>query len=123
MTNEIEQSSPCSTGLPPGVAVLLAYLFGWVSGLIFLLIEKRDQSVRFHAMQSIIISIAFTGLYVVVTALSIVPVVGELVGTITGLLGLALFIVIIIVIVKKFGGKDIKLPVVGTLAEKLLQSV
>ena len=40
MTNELAKNDTCSTGLPPAVAVLLIYLFGWVSGLIFLFIEK-----------------------------------------------------------------------------------
>ncbi|TFH33820.1 MAG: hypothetical protein E4G93_06300 [Dehalococcoidia bacterium] len=43
------------TGLETHVASTLAYVGGWVSGLIFLLIEKENRVVRFHAMQSIIV--------------------------------------------------------------------
>ena len=42
-----------STGIQPNVAALLAYLVGFVSGLVFFLIEKENKFVRFHAMQSI----------------------------------------------------------------------
>ena len=123
MTDEIEKSSPCSTGLTPAVSVLLIYLFGWISGLIFLLIEKKDQMVRFHAMQSTIMSIAFTGLYVVFTAMSIVPFIGLLLGLVNMALSIGYLVVIILIIVKKFNGQDTRLPLVGDLAEKLLRSV
>ena len=43
-----------STGLPKNTAAALAYSIGWMTGIIFLLVEK-DKFVRFHAMQSIIV--------------------------------------------------------------------
>ena len=49
-----------STGIQPNVAALLSYLLGWVTGLIFFLIEKDNKFVRFHAMQSIIVFGALT---------------------------------------------------------------
>jgi uncharacterized membrane protein len=39
-----------STGLEENVAGLLCYLFGWVSGLVFLLLETENRFVRFHAI-------------------------------------------------------------------------
>jgi uncharacterized membrane protein len=123
MTNEIEKSTACSTGLSPAVSVLLIYLFGWISGLIFLFIEKNDRMVRFHAMQSTVMSIGFTGLYVVVTALSIVPFIGFVLSLVMMLLSVGYLVVIILIIVKKFNDQDVKLPLVGDLAEKLLRSV
>src|SRR6185437_14644116 len=47
-----------STGLDENIAALLSYIFGWVSGLIFFLIEKDSRLVRFHAMQSILLNAA-----------------------------------------------------------------
>ena len=43
------------TGIKPNVAALLAYLLGFVSGLVLILIEKNNKFVRFHAMQSIVV--------------------------------------------------------------------
>src|SRR5215469_11147925 len=43
-----------STGLQENVAGLLCYLLGWLTGIIFLLIDKRPF-VRFHAAQSIVV--------------------------------------------------------------------
>jgi len=38
-----------STGINPTVAGLLSYLLGFVTGIIFLVIEKENRFVRFHA--------------------------------------------------------------------------
>ena len=46
--------APSSEGLQENVAGLLCYAFGWVTGIIFLLIDKRPF-VRFHAAQSIVV--------------------------------------------------------------------
>ena len=43
-----------TTSLKPNVAGLLCYLGFWVSGVIFLFIEKKNKLVRFHAMQSLV---------------------------------------------------------------------
>jgi len=59
---------PLSTGLPPRVAATLAYAGWWVTGLVFLVLEKRDSSVRFHAAQS---CVAFGAIALVLTALSV----------------------------------------------------
>jgi uncharacterized membrane protein len=51
------QSTKSSTGLDDNIAALLSYIFGWVSGLIFFLIEKDSRLVRFHAMQSLLFNV------------------------------------------------------------------
>jgi uncharacterized membrane protein len=52
-----------STGLTTRTASVLAYLGWWVTGLIFWGLERRDDLVRFHAIQS---TIAFGGLAIVI---------------------------------------------------------
>ena len=52
------QTNKSSTGLDENVAALLSYIFGWLSGLIFFLMEKDSRLVRFHAMQSILLNVA-----------------------------------------------------------------
>src|SRR5580700_695339 len=54
------------SGLSENVAALLSYLVGWVTGIIFFLIDKRPF-VRFHAAQSMVV---FGGLFVLSVALS-----------------------------------------------------
>src|SRR5919108_2772137 len=51
------QTTKSSTGLDDNIAALLSYIFGWVSGLIFFLIEKDSRLVRFHAMQSLLFNV------------------------------------------------------------------
>jgi uncharacterized membrane protein len=93
-----------STGMEENVAGLLCYVLGWVTGLIFFLIEKDSKFVKFHAMQSIIT-------FVAVVILAWIPVVNIVVGV----LALVLWILLMI---KAYQGVKFKLPVIGDLAEK-----
>jgi uncharacterized membrane protein len=101
-----------STGLEQNVAGLLCYLVGWVTGLIFLLIEKENRFVRFHAMQSIAV---FGALTVASIILSFIPFIGWIIGWLLGLLGLALWIVLM---VKAYQNQMYKLPWAGDFAER-----
>ncbi len=107
-----------SMGMQPNVAAGLSYVLGWVTGLIFFLVEKQNRFVRFHAMQSILF---FGGLTVINIALNIIGNFGVLwfltlpLGWIIGLIGLVGWIVLMI---NGFQGKYFKLPVIGDYAEK-----
>jgi uncharacterized membrane protein len=65
--NSTSATTPSSAGISPNVAGALSYLFGALSGIIFLLIDpfKSDRFVRFHAFQSIFFSLGWIGLWVV----------------------------------------------------------
>ncbi len=91
-----------------------SYLLGFVTGIVFLLIEKQSKFVRFHAMQS---TILFGGIFVLNLALGFIPILGWLVGL---LLSLVAFILWIILMWKAFQGEMYKVPWVGELAEKQL---
>ena len=97
-----------SSGLQENVAGLLCYILGWVSGLIFLLIETENKFVRFHAVQSIIV---FGTLNIFAMVFFWIPFIGGIVG------GLAIALLIVLMI-KAYQGTMYKLPVVGDLAEK-----
>ncbi len=91
-----------------------SYLLGFVTGIIFLLLEKQSKVVRFHAMQS---TILFGGIFVINIALGFIPILGWLVGL---LLSLVAFILWIVCMWKAFQGEMYKVPFVGELAEKQL---
>lgn len=55
-------TSEVAGGLEPNVAGALSYLLGFITGIIFYLIEEDDEFVRFHAAQSMVV---FGGLFVV----------------------------------------------------------
>ena len=101
-----------TTGIQPNVAALLTYILGWVSGLVFFLIEKENKFVRFHAMQSIVV---FGALSILTIALGVVPGVGIMLAPIVYIVEL---IVWVILMVKAYQGEKFKLPVAGDVAEK-----
>ena len=115
-----------STNMDPKLAALLAYLFGWVGGLIFYIIESKNKYIRFHALQSILfnvsVSIAFILLGVVFGILGAIPGVGVVFALLGGLIyfGLAIgsLVVWIILMVKAYQGEKWLLPVIGDIAEK-----
>jgi len=107
-----ETEGKTSMGMEPNVAGLLCYVLGWVTGLIFFLMEKENKFVRFHAMQSIVVFGAFS---VVTYILSFIPFIGWI---ISGLLGVLAFVLWIILMIKAYQGERYKLPWAGNFAEK-----
>jgi len=93
------------------------YLLGFITGIIFLVVEKESKVVRFHAMQS---TILFGGIFVLNIVLGFVPVVGWLVGLV---LSFAAFILWIVLMWKAFQGEMYKLPKIGDLAEEQLKKL
>ncbi|MGD0077120.1 MAG: DUF4870 domain-containing protein [Sedimentisphaerales bacterium] len=121
---EAKDLGKTSTGMQANVAGLLCYVLGWITGLIFFLIEKENKFVRFHALQSMIIfgglfvlSIAigmFIGVFAAMGAGFLVP----LLSLVNGLLGLVGLILWILLMIKAYQGEKFKLPVIGDIAEK-----
>ena len=64
-------TGPTSTGVDPRLSALLCYTAWWVSGLIFLIIEQQNRTVRFHAAQSLVL---FGGLSVLIAVLSVMSI-------------------------------------------------
>jgi|KBSSwiStaDraftv2_1062776.scaffolds.fasta_scaffold656440_2 uncharacterized membrane protein len=125
------QAGKSSTGLDENVAALLAYLFNWVSGLIFFLIEKDSRLVRFHAMQSILLTgsaivvgvVLYVAWIVITIALAMMSdVLASLGGLVIGLLIFAFWVCVLIAfilcMIKAYQKQYFKLPVIGNFAEK-----
>src|SRR3989339_1078425 len=111
-----DQKGKTGMGLEQNVAGLLCYVVGWVTGIIFLILEKDNRFVRFHAFQSIIV---FGAITVVQIVLSFIPFIG---WVLNALIGLATFILWIILMVKAYQGQTYKLPIAGDIAEKQLNA-
>ena len=112
-----------TAGLEENIAGLLCYLVGWITGLIFLLIDKRPF-VRFHGAQSIAFNIAIfpisIALWIVWLIISHIPIVG-LIGLINfPIFWLAVFVAWIFVMYKAFSHEKFKLPIIGDMVEKML---
>ncbi len=109
---ETKDLGKTSTGMQANVAALLCYLVGWITGLIFYLIEKENKFVRFHAFQSLA---TFGGLMVLTIVLTFIPVVGWMLIPVVYILELVLWILLM---VKAYQGEKFKLPITGEMAEK-----
>ena len=93
------------------IAAALSYLVGFVTGVIFLLVEKENKFVRFHAMQS---TLVFAGIVVIDILLQLVPILGALVVVFVVIPASA--ILWLLLMFKAYQGEEFKLPVVGDMA-------
>jgi len=124
--------SESTMDLEENIASMICYIGIWVTGFIFFFLEKKNKTVRFHAMQSIltflpltIIGWIFYGLLGVsyetvnygfgysgrVPTVSIFWYIGMLIN-------LLMFIIWLILVFKSYKGEKLKLPIVGDIAEK-----
>lgn len=122
VTTESGGSAVAAPGLPVNVAGALCYLGGFVTGIMFLVLEtyRHDRFVRFHAFQSIFFNLAWVVLYVGLGILqSLLPwTLSHLLATLSTLVSLALFCVALWLMYRAYNKERFKLPVIGDLAEK-----
>lgn len=121
---ETKDLGKTSTGMQANVAALLSYVLGWLTGLIFFLLEKDNKFVKFHAMQSMIVFGALfvlqigIGMLTWIFAMMRLGFMMPVVSFITGLFYLASFVLWVILMVKAYQGEMFKLPIAGDIAEK-----
>jgi len=121
------QTSVATAGMAKNVAGLLCYSFGFITGVIFLVIEpyKNDRFVRFHAFQSIFYSVAciavsmvwsfvFVGMIFSLGSLGMF----SLFGLLFMLVRLAMFAGWILLMFKAYNNEEFKLPIIGDIAAK-----
>jgi uncharacterized membrane protein len=107
-----------ASGLSMNVASALCYLFGFITGIIFLVVAPYNQNktVRFHAFQSIFLNV---GIFVISIVLSMLAVLTHGIGLLLfPLYYLFVFFIWIYMMVTAYQGKTVRLPVVGDLAAK-----
>jgi len=112
MADDNKNLGETSIGMQPNMAGLLCYFLGWITGLVFYLVEKKNKFVRFHAMQSLIV---FGSLAIINIVLLVIPALGILLSILLSLLSLVLWILLMI---KAYQGEYFKLPIAGDIAEK-----
>jgi uncharacterized membrane protein len=114
------------TGMTSNVAAALTYLLGFITGIIFLVIEphNKDPFVRFNAFQSIFLSIAYIVFSMVVGVFFGMVLIGSL-GFLFGLMTLALrlvelgfFLLWLFLMYKAYKNERCSLPIIGPLAAK-----
>jgi uncharacterized membrane protein len=100
------------SGLDQNVASGLAYVLTIITGIIFLLTDKRPE-VRFHSMQAILFGIV----WVVISFLSSAVRLG-LLSVLLWLASIGMFVLWIVLMIQGFQGNHFKLPIIGDLAEQ-----
>ena len=101
-----------SLDLDESVEGLLCYIVGWITGIVFLVLEKENKFVRFHALQSVL---TFLPLSVLAWVLGWIPFVGWALAALVWILTVILWLILMF---KAYRGEKYKLPIVGDIAEK-----
>lgn len=101
-----------STGLDGNIAGLLSYALGLFTGILFLVLEKDSRFVKFHAMQSILVS---ASLILINMISGFIPFIGWFLGLLVAPIS---FILWLFLMYQAYQGKFFKLPVIGDFAEK-----
>jgi len=123
------------TGLQPNVLAALAYVLGLLTGLVVYLLEPDDEFVRFHAAQSMVVSVMLVGVSIVFTVVqtamfsvgvldpagfvlwSLLSLVFTLVGLVLWLASLAAWIYLV---VRAFQGSTPRVPIAAGVADRLV---
>lgn len=117
-----------TSSMDPKLAGLLAYLVPPITGIVFILIEKSNQVVRWHAAQSIVFGITWVVLWVVFTILSVVlstviPIIGSIISLLIWVfLALGGFILWVVCLMKGYSGQMWRMPVLAPYADKITAS-
>ena len=110
-----------ASGLTENVAGLLCYLVGWITGIIFLLIDKRPF-VRFHAAQSIVVFGALTIIHwVLAFGWFGIHFYGffSLWALVSLLVNLLAFIAWIVLMITAYQGKRLEVPIAAGIAKSI----
>jgi uncharacterized membrane protein len=106
-----------SAGMEENVASMLCYLFGWLTGVLFLVLDpyKSNRNIRFHAFQSIFLNLAMIALFIV---MSIIVAIIHILALLMPLVWLAFLGLVIFLMYKAYNKEKVVLPIIGPLAEK-----
>ncbi len=109
-----EREKDTSVGIAPNVAGLLCYVGGWITGIIFLVLEQKNNWIRYHAAQSIVV---FGTLFIAGMILGRIPIIGLAFSIIIIITG---FVLWIILMVKAHNGERYKVVWAGDVAERMV---
>lgn len=127
-----------SMGMEPNLAAALSYI--WIVGLIFFFLEKENRFIRFHAMQSVLYGLLWSVIMIVLMIVNAIIFVafaaaasaagdaGGAIGLVISLISTIIWLIVpllylgtlILAAVKAYQGKTFKLPIIGNIAEKIV---
>lgn len=100
------------SAMSKNTAAALAYVLGLITGIVFLALRGKEEYVRFHAVQSIGLSVIWIAGWLFLT---VIPVLGWI---LMPFWGLAMFALWLVSIVKAYQGEKFELPIVGGYIQK-----
>ena len=111
------------TGLAPNIASLLCYICMPITSIIFLVIEKDNMDVKFHAWQGTVFGVAYLIVLIALQILAailgvIIGVLGAIVGILIPIVAIGAFILWIICMIKAYQGERWRIPYLGDFAAK-----
>jgi len=111
-------SEATQSGISDNGAGAIAYLT-FVPAIVFLVMPPYNQSpyVRFHAWQSIFLTVAAVAVYIVLAVLGRIPLLGLLMIPVALVFDLGLFILWLVAVIKALNGNKFSIPIIGALAE------
>jgi uncharacterized membrane protein len=116
--------SESTTGMSANTAGLLCYVAGWITGIVFVVLEKKSKFVKFHAWQSIMVFGALTVVQIILSILGAIAVAtfslglwgfAHVLGIIVWVITVGLWIALMLL---AYQGKMWKVPLAGDWAEK-----
>lgn len=130
-----EPASTTNTGLEENAAAALSYVLGWITGIVMYFVEPDDESIRFHAAQSIVVFGGFSVLVLVIGFLSAVisglaAAGGMGVGVFFGLFSMIMSLISFVIwiaglglwlylLVRTYQGQDPRVPVAAGIANSI----
>lgn len=130
-----EPTSTTNTGLEENVAAALSYVLGWITGIVMYFVEPDDESIRFHAAQSVVVFGGFSVLVLVIGFLSamisgLAAAGGMGVGVFFGLFSMIVTLISFVVwiaglvlwlylLVRTYQGQDPRVPVAAGIADSI----
>lgn len=105
-----------SLGLSENSIAVLCYAFGWLGGIIFLLLERENKFIKFHALQSLT---TFLTLFVLSIIAKFIPFLGWFIAMLITPVSLILWLILMY---KAYQGETYKLPLVGSWAERQINN-
>ncbi len=107
------------SGQSPNRTIMLVLSYLGILALIPLLVEKEDAEVQWHAKHGIILLAAWIVVWIALIIISMVPVVGTVIGCLLSVvLPLGILVVHIICIVKALNGEKFRLPFISDFADQ-----
>jgi uncharacterized membrane protein len=119
-------SAPSTTGIDERLAAVLCYSVWWVTGALFLLLERQHRTIRFHAAQSLVLFGAISALLVGLGGLSVLALVlssqtFQLMRVVGDLLWVGAAVLWLVLVLRAWRGDVWRVPLVAALADRVAE--